>query len=119
MPVVETTVDVIEHHTLYCDDGKVIFNQLVFWDWQDEFSRFSVAAWRLWTPSKAIHWAEPRNGTLLFMDGADLRRVRYGARRRSHTQGFDVEMEDRSILPVENRRGLGVLPIDQRKDLSR
>lgn len=106
MPVVEDRVDVIEHHTLYCDDGNVIFSQLIAWCFNREHSRYEVLGWKLWRPHHAVHAVESKNA-IIWMDGADLRRLRFREYRRSHTQGHDPELFDRAILPPENRKGWG------------
>ena len=105
LPVVETRTDVIELNHFFDENGKLVFDQVIAWDWCNCAERFQVRAWRLWRPSKPVAASE-RKGVIIFVDGETLRRVRYGSRRESWTQ-YDPELFDRQILPSEERRDFG------------
>lgn len=105
-PVVETRFDVLETHHMYDDAGCKVFDQIIAWNFSYEFERFEVVAWKLWRPSRVIHCAESARA-IIWVEGDVLRKLRFGSRRESWTQGHDPEMFDRGILPDDARKGWG------------
>ena len=104
-PVYPDHCDVAEVNHFYDENGRLVFDQMIFWEWCEYSCRFHVLAWRLWLPGKVVHAAE-RRGVIVFMDGERLRRVRYDARRESWTQE-DLELLERAVLDRDSRKELG------------
>lgn len=100
---VETRVDVLELNHFYDENGRHVFDQFIFWRWNDCEGRFECIAWRL---ADKVGIAGPSAGVLCWFDGDRARRVRFGARRETWTQ-VDPELAERSILPPESRPELG------------
>ena len=98
--VVEDTVDVCEWNSFFDENGRLVFDQQIGWDFTDEGYR--VRFWRLIRNGEPI----PHRGKMVWLDGERLRRVRCRSVRRSWTQ-VDPELEDRANLPQEERRELG------------
>jgi hypothetical protein len=101
------TVDVIELNHFFDEEGRPVFDQVIFWEWRQEQEAFHVLAWRLWkspaqTPER--DWQRGEFRTLWF-DADQLRDVRATSYRETWTQ-FDPELEDRQQFPPNRRRGL-------------
>lgn len=102
-PPVQETVDVIELNHFYDDEGRHVFDQVIFYRWNG--FRDDVVDWR---PVKSA--ARPhRRGAgweYLWFDetvGNDVpRQVRAGSYRETWTQ-FDPEIAEREQLPKELR----------------
>ena len=106
-PTVRDDVDTIELNHVYDGDGRLILSQLIFWNWNEHSARPHVVAWRLWKPGQPTplrDWL--RGGYVLWLrDGQTLREIRSPAFRETWTQ-FDPEIQDRSRLSQDRRRGL-------------
>lgn len=109
--VVADTVDLIEINHYYDQRGKLVLEQVIFWEWSDERCAFSVVAWKL---LKSPHQRPRRNYkqggyTTTWLDrtnrGKTLRRVRAKYTRETWTL-HDPEVQDREFLPKQLRRGL-------------
>jgi hypothetical protein len=98
------TVAMCEYHTFHDSDAKPIFSQLVFWGWCGQTDGYRVIDWRM---AKEPPVVERRGGSwqVMFADQRGTRVVRAGVYRVTNTQS-DVEVEDRAVLPREQRRGL-------------
>jgi hypothetical protein len=97
MPIVDT-VDELEINHVYDDKAKHVFSQAIFRSFRPNGGTEIRSCWLLRegdTPSN--DW--------LRIYGRDLRRVRAGRVWESWTQ-YDVELESRKVLPVEQRRKL-------------
>ena len=108
-PVVEDRVDAIEENHLYDKNGVFTLDQQICWRWCNETERHQVVAWRLLKQCNQRVGRDYRKGgyTAIYIDGERLRVIRCHSYRESWTQ------EDPELLERQ------VLPIDQRKDLSR
>jgi hypothetical protein len=104
-PVVDQ-VEVCELNHFYDENGKLVFEQLIFLDWCPRECRYQVRDWRLLKSAEKAPSLAP-NGlwTTTWHDGGVLRQVRAHAFRESWTQ-WDVELVERSVLPKEMRREL-------------
>lgn len=105
--VVRDRVDIAEVNSYYDGDGKLVFVQLVFWDYKPTGNE--VVAWRMMRDVPDMQPRRLPNGEYqsLWFDTKDnvLRDVRAATYEASHTQ-VDVELAHREILPQERRRGL-------------
>jgi len=100
-------VDLIEVNHFYDDQGRLVFDQCIFYDWSSADGRYMVRAWRLVkNPSQLPQrdWAHGGH-TAIWQDGEVLRKVRAGSMRESFTQ-YDPELVEREYLPKELRRDL-------------
>lgn len=85
----------LELNHFYDDQCKLVFDQYIFYDEDD-----NVIDWRMIKSSDYL-----TKGKLIFHDVDRLREVRFTSFKETWTQ-YDPELENRSILPKEKRRGL-------------
>jgi hypothetical protein len=106
--VARDQVDLIEVNHYYDEAGKHVFDQLIFYDWSGEESRYHVRAWRLIKhPSQFPHRDVRADAYVAtWQDGDVLRSVRGEAFRETWTQ-YDPELLERAALPKSQRRELG------------
>ena len=105
--VVRDNVDLIEINHYYDEKGRLVFDQIIFYDWSHADSRFNVRDWRMlkrpaqiprrdWRRNQFIAiWHDP-------LDGDVLREVHADALRETWTQ-YDPELVERDYLPKEKR----------------
>ena len=101
------TVDLIEVNHFYDEQGRLVFDQVIFYDWSPAQSRYQVRDWRLLkTPAQLPrrNWSRDEF-VAIWHDGEVLRKVRAQAIRESWTQ-YDPELVEREYLPKEKRREL-------------
>jgi len=105
--VLEDTVELIEVNHFYDDNAKLVFSQVIFYDWSFASNRYQVRAWRILNKSSQIPSYNYKTGLFecIWLDGKELRRVRCKQVRESWTQ-FDPEILEREHLPKEYRREL-------------
>jgi len=105
--VTHSDVDLVEVNHFYDDSGKLVFDQIIFYDWDRLSNRYHVRAWRLIKDSSII--PKRIQGTnyyqSIWYDGEVLRRLRTKALRETHTQ-YDPELLEREKCPKECRTGL-------------
>lgn len=103
-------VDLVEVNHFYDEHGRLVFDQIIFYDWCSSQSRYNVRAWRLLkTPTQIPHRSREHGGFIaVWYDGEDLRKVKADAIRESWTQ-HDPELAEREYLPKEQRRELAKL----------
>jgi hypothetical protein len=109
-PVISDRVDLIEVNHFYNEQGNLVFDQIIFYDWFPAESAYHVRAWRLLkSPSQFPSFDVVRQEYVsLWHDGELLRRVHSDAFRESWTQ-YDPELLERNRLPKEHRRELNRL----------
>lgn len=99
--------DVIEHNSFYDEQGRLVFDQIIFYDWCPTAERLQVRAWRLVKGPGQI--PEYDHGSAewfcLWHDEDILRHVSAPSTRRTWTQ-FDPELAERDVYPKEKRREL-------------
>jgi hypothetical protein len=105
--VVVDEVDLIEVNHFYDEQGRHVFDQIIFYDWCGIQCRHNVRAWRLLkSPSQRPHRDWDAGGHVaVWHDGNFLRRVRSHAVRESWTQ-YDPELVERDFVPKEQRPDL-------------
>lgn len=102
--IVRDSVSVTEINHYYDSNGCHIFDQIIYWDWEQD--HYNVRAWRLLKhESQRPSYIGRRGWVTTHFDGETLRRVRAESFRETWTQ-YDVELLERDILPPERRRGL-------------
>ena len=110
IPAVETvndTVDLVEVNHFYDDHAQPVFDQVIFYEWSREQSRFQIRAWRLVKNPAQLPTRNWRSGgyQMIWHDGQFMRHVTAKAMRETWTQ-YDPEMREREYLPKERRRKL-------------
>lgn len=104
---VDDACDLIEVNRFYDENGKLVFDQVIFWDWKPIEGEYHVAAWRLLKSEEQKPYRSPVCDCweTVWHDGDVLRRVRAPYVRETWTQ-FDPELANREMLKKEFRRDL-------------
>jgi hypothetical protein len=105
--VARETVDLIEVNHFYDEHGRLVFDQVIFYDWSAGDARYMVRAWRLVKNPAQLPQRDWKDGgySALWQDGEVLRQVRSRSIRESWTQ-YDPELVEREYLPKERRKEL-------------
>lgn len=117
--VVREQVDLIEINHFYDEQGRLTFDQAIFYEWSWSLRRYQVMAWRLVKPriecAAGTTHAPPdilpvrdwSSGGYLSMwqDGERLRLIHAASIRETWTL-YDVEVLEREMLPKDRRREL-------------
>jgi hypothetical protein len=103
-------VDLVEINHFYDTNGKLVFDQMIFYNWCPVDSRYQVVDWRLWRVPSQVPTInrQGRNFVVVWHDRKErrvLRIVRSRMFRESWTD-YDVELEEREVLPDHRRQGL-------------
>src|SRR5262245_22979763 len=100
-------VDLMEVNHFYDEQGRLVFDQVIFYDWSPEHSRYMVRAWRLVKNPTQLPERDWRDGGYLavWQDGEIVRRVQADSMRETWTQ-YDPELAEREFLPKERRKEL-------------
>ncbi len=106
-PTIETVsdqVDLIEVNHFYDENGRLVFDQIIFFDWSEVHGRYHVRAWRLLKRPSQIPQRDWQRGGYVttWHDGDVLRQVRSVAVRETWTQ-YDPELAEREFLPKDRR----------------
>lgn len=100
-------VDLIELNHFYDEHGRLVFDQVIFYDWSASDSRYNVRAWRLVKNPAQLPQRDWASGgySALWQDGEQLRHIRSRSIRETWTQ-YDPELVEREYLPKERRKEL-------------
>jgi len=98
-------VDLIELNTLYDGDDRVVFKQLIYYQWDWATNRYQCVDWRLMKHHGMIPVKRGQYYESMWIDGEQQRRVRSSYFRRSWSRD-DPEIEERERMPKDRRRGL-------------
>jgi len=101
-PVAESThrVDIVEVNAFYDGEGRLVFNQAIFWVWMNDGHR--VAAWSLKPAATEPRRTPGGKWVVYFEDSGHTYTVFADSFRRTFTQD-DPELIDREFLPAEHR----------------
>ena len=105
--LVHDQVDLIEVNHYHDARGRLVFDQVIFYEWDSASQRFQVRAWRL----LKTDWQRPRRDWVRggyvssWRDGELWRQVRAANERKTWTT-YDPEVLERNLLPIEGRREL-------------
>lgn len=108
---VRESVDLIETNHFYDEQGRLVFDQTIFYDWDRSADRYQVRAWRLVKHPSQLPQRDWRTGRYVatWIDSKDgsecLRRVESEAIKETWSQ-HDPELAEREYLPKERRREL-------------
>lgn len=100
-------VDLIEVNHFYDDQGRLVFDQLLFYDWSHDDGRYQLRAWRMVKNNAQLPQRNWQSGgySAIWQDGDVLRKISAPTTRESWTQ-YDPELTEREFLPKERRREL-------------
>ena len=103
-------VDLVEINHFYDEQGRLVFDQIIFYDWSSAQSRYNVRDWRLLKKTAQVPLRNWRDGDFVaewhdFKDRDLLRKVKAKMIRQTWTQ-YDPELLEREFLPQEKRREL-------------
>lgn len=106
--VIQEQVDLIEINHFHDDQGRPVFDQILFYDWSPTDRRYQVRDWRLLKNSNQIPLRMVREGEYMavwsdFKNNDALRETRAKLVRESWTQ-YDPELIEREFLPEGKRR---------------
>jgi hypothetical protein len=115
-PIVDVAVDrvdLVELNHFHDEQGKQVFDQIIFYDWSPTRGRYNVLAWRLLKHPSQLPVRDWSTGdyVTVWRDNTVVREVRAETMRESWTQ-YDPELIERSFLPKEQRRELRKRPMD-------
>jgi hypothetical protein len=115
--VASEQVDLVEVNHFYDDQGRHVFDQVIFYDWSDGHGRHMVRDWKLVKNPSQLPQRNWKDGsyTALWHDNETLRRVQARSMRESWTQ-YDPELVEREYLPKEKRKGLQPTKIARKTD---
>jgi len=115
--VASEQVDLVEVNHFYDDQGRHVFDQVIFYDWAEGHSRHMVRAWRLVKNPAQLPQRNWKDGsyTALWHDNEVLRKVQARSMRESWTQ-YDPELVEREYLPKEKRKELQVAKVARKSD---
>ena len=115
--VASEQVDLVEVNHFYDDQGRHVFDQVIFYDWAEGHSRHMVRAWRLVKNPAQLPQRNWKDGsyTALWHDNETLRKVQAKSMRESWTQ-YDPELVEREYLPKEKRKALQVAKVARKTD---
>jgi hypothetical protein len=102
--VTRTQVDLIELNHFMDDEGREVFQQVIFYDWCKPKQQFHVRAWRLIKKQNQLpirHW-NPKCYQCTWHDGPLLRQVRASKLRETWSQQ-DPERVNRELLAEDQR----------------
>lgn len=105
--VVRESVDLVETNHFYDEHGRLVFDQVIFYDWSAGDSRYNVRAWRLVKNPAQLPQRDWKDGgySAMWQDGEQIRRIHSKSIRETWTQ-YDPELVEREYLPKERRREL-------------
>jgi len=105
--VATESVDLVEVNHFYDDQGRLVFDQLLFYDWSNDDARYQLRAWRMVKNNSQLPQRNWQTGgySAVWQDGDILRKIVSPAARESWTQ-YDPELTEREFLPKERRKEL-------------
>jgi hypothetical protein len=100
-------VDVIEINHFHDEQGRLVFEQLIFYEWSEKSARFQVRAWRLIKSDSQRPRFDfnTREYVTTWYDGDLIREVRAPNLVETWTQ-HDPEVVERNYLAKEKRKEL-------------
>lgn len=112
-------VDLIEVNHFYDCEGRLVFNQIIYYDWSHDDARYQIRDWRLLKDHDQIPTRDWRNGGYRsewvdFKQRNGLRSISAVSVRETWTL-HDPELDERAILAQEKRKELTRIPAVQPK----
>ncbi len=112
--IARETVDLMEINHFYDEHGRLVFDQVIFYDWSKDDARYMVRAWRLIKNPAQVPQRDWKEGGYLavWQDGELFRHVRSQSFRETWTQ-YDPELVEREYLPKERRKELMTVKVNR------
>jgi hypothetical protein len=112
--IARETVDLMEINHFYDEHGRLVFDQVIFYDWSKDDARYMVRAWRLIKNPAQVPQRDWKDGGYLavWQDGELIRQVRSQSFRETWTQ-YDPELVERDYLPKERRKELMTVKVNR------
>jgi len=112
--IARETVDLIEVNHFYDEHGRLVFDQVIFYDWSKDDARYMVRAWRLVKNPAQLPQKDWKDGsyTSVWQDGELMRHVKAKAIKETWTQ-YDPELAERDFLPKERRKDLMAVKVNR------
>ncbi len=109
--MVRDHVDLVELNHYYDDQGRMVFRQLIFYEWCPANGRFNIRDFCLVRQESQLPIRDHRRGVFStrWNDDGTHRLVTADLFRRTHTE-FDPEVLEREHLEKNKRRELPQLP---------
>lgn len=98
--VLDARVDLIEVNTVAVQNHT--FTQVIFWEHSN--GRLHVVAWRMLNLIRMFPHREGPDWVLTWLDRGVYRQVRAAGHIRT-IANFDIELDERQVLPVHKRKG--------------
>ena len=113
--VARESVDLIELNHFFDEHGRLVFDQVIFYDWSSPDGRYNVRAWRLVKNPAQLPQRDWATGgySAVWQDGEQLRHVQSRSIRETWTQ-YDPELVEREYLPKERRKELRTVKAERR-----
>lgn len=100
-------VDLVEINHYFDPGGKKVFDQLVYYDWDEDAQRYNVVAWRLLKNKNQLPVRHPGNGKYYSSwHDRKLLRIVYASRQMETWTQYDPETFERKFLPKNKRPDL-------------
>jgi hypothetical protein len=105
--VARESCDLIEVNSFYDSDRRLVFDQLLFFDWSHDAGRYQLRAWRMVKNQNQLPTFSTTRGCFecRWQDGVLERVISTKVTRHTNTQ-YDPELTERAHLAKENRREL-------------
>jgi hypothetical protein len=108
------SVDLIELNHFFDEHGRLVFDQVIFYDWSEADARYQCRAWRLVKNPAQLperDWASGRYRAI-WQEGEQLRDIWSDSIRETWTQE-DPELVEREHLPKERRKELRTVKLSR------
>jgi len=114
--VAREACDLVELNHFYDDQARLVFDQVIFYDWSLSESRYNVRAWRLVKNPSQLPQRDWSGGgySAMWQDGEQIRHIRSKSIRETWTQ-YDPELVEREYLPKEKRKELRTVSVNKTK----
>jgi hypothetical protein len=107
--LVRDHVDLVEVNHFFDSDGNFVLDQVIYYNWSTDDTRFHVADYRLFkSPLQNPIREIGTNHFSVWQDGSILRCIQSDGFAETWTQN-DPEHRERVILPNDERIGLGTI----------
>jgi len=104
--------DLIEVNHFFDEHGRLVFDQIIFYDWSADDARYNVRSWRLVKSTSQLPQRDWSTGgyEATWQDGDLMRVVRAKQFSETWTQ-HDREIAERELLPKERRKELATVKV--------
>jgi hypothetical protein len=113
--VPDERVDLIEINHFHDDQGRPVFDQIIFYDWSTADRRYQIRDWRLLKNQNQVPMRRTSDGDYVavwsdFKSRDVMRQTQAKLVRETWTQ-YDPELVEREFLPEGRRRKLREMPV--------